>query len=70
MKSDEKIPPESMLAPAIAAAGAKLSVRDGRVEILFAQAQLRVRMHGRTFSALEKPAVIVGGKKIGVDAIY
>ena len=66
MESNGKTPPESMLSPPAAAAGAKLLMRDGRAEIRFAQAQLRVRMHGRIFSASERPSVVVGGRKMRV----
>ncbi len=63
MKKDEKTPPESMLDAPSAAAEAKLSVRGGRAEVRFMPPVWRVRLHGHTFSASEKPAVIVDGKK-------
>lgn len=45
------------------AMAAKLSMRGGRAEIRFMPPVLRVRLHGHTFSAGEKPAVIVDGRK-------
>ena len=70
MKIDVKTPPESLLDVSSQKKETKLLFEDGKVEVVFMPLSINAKVHGLTFGADDRPAIIMGRQKLNVLGVY